>query len=202
MFLVPIHLTSAYVCRFIDPSAPFQSTFISTIGVDFEIISMQCADKLVKLQMWDTAGQERFHAITKTYYRGAQGIMMVYDITDPHSFEDIQSKWLMTVREFGKPDVPLVVVGNKKDLEATSKKHVSAEVVREWCLDNNIIFVETSARTGEGVEETFRKLVEAMIEEGHGAVNRGSDAGVGAKVGKGITLTSSYASLLSPSCCT
>lgn len=84
------------LCRFSDDS--FSSSFISTIGIDFKIKTIDVDGKKIKLQIWDTAGQERFHTITTTYYRGAMGIMLVYDITNGKSFDSI-SKWLRNIDE-------------------------------------------------------------------------------------------------------
>ena len=95
--------------RFSDDA--FNTTFISTIGIDFKIKTIDINGKRVKLQIWDTAGQERFHTITTSYYRGANGIMLVYDITNPKSFDNI-TKWLKNITDFASDDVERILRNN------------------------------------------------------------------------------------------
>ena len=90
----------------------FNTTFISTIGIDFKLKTIHLNGKLIKLQIWDTAGQERFHTITTAYYRGALGVMMVYDVTDKKSFDDIIN-WLRAIKEHANPNVEKMIIGNK-----------------------------------------------------------------------------------------
>ena len=89
----------------------FNTTFISTIGIDFKLKTIHLNGKLIKLQIWDTAGQERFHSITTAYYRGALGVMMVYDVTDKKSFDDIIN-WLRAIKEHANPNVEKMIIGN------------------------------------------------------------------------------------------
>ncbi|KAG6462014.1 hypothetical protein O3G_MSEX012998 [Manduca sexta] len=102
----------------------FTTTFISTIGIDFKIKTVELRGKKIKLQIWDTAGQERFHTITTSYYRGAMGIMLVYDITNEKTFDDIV-KWLRNIDEHANEDVEKMILGNKCDME--EKRVVSKE---------------------------------------------------------------------------
>merc|ERR1719483_462684 len=90
--------------------------YISTIGVDFEIVTLKLNTQVVKLQIWDTAGQERFHNITTSYYRGAHAIMLVYDITSSQSFQNVSAKWLEQIRMYANRECVVLVVGNKSDL--------------------------------------------------------------------------------------
>jgi GTPase SAR1 family protein len=133
------------LCRFSDDS--FNSSFISTIGIDFKMKTIELNGKKIKLQIWfhfltclcnnfeplfisrfnekrDTAGQERFYTITSTYYRGAMGIMLVYDVTDGKSFDSI-GKWLRNIDENANEDVVKMIIGNKSDME--DKRVVSTE---------------------------------------------------------------------------
>uniref|UniRef100_A0A4W5M2F7 Ras-related protein Rab-13 n=1 Tax=Hucho hucho TaxID=62062 RepID=A0A4W5M2F7_9TELE len=102
----------------------FNSTFISTIGIDFKIRTIELDGKKIKLQIWDTAGQERFRTITTAYYRGAMGIMLVYDITNEKSFENIKN-WIRNIEEHASADVEKMVLGNKCDIN--DKRQVSKE---------------------------------------------------------------------------
>jgi len=110
---------SCLLLRFADDI--FTDSFISTIGVDFKIKTIDIDGAKVKLQIWDTAGQERFRTITSSYYRGAHGIIVVYDVTEQKSFANI-TKWLKEIETFAGPAVQKVLVGNKSDL---ANEHVS-----------------------------------------------------------------------------
>ena len=94
----------------------FTDNFMPTIGVDFKIRTIEVDGKTIKLQIWDTAGQERFKTITSSYYKGAAGALVVYDITKPQSFENVD-KWLKEVRDHGAENMVLMLIGNKSDLE-------------------------------------------------------------------------------------
>ncbi|XP_036096272.1 ras-related protein Rab-8A isoform X2 [Molossus molossus] len=102
----------------------FNSTFISTIGIDFKIRTIELDGKRIKLQIWDTAGQERFRTITTAYYRGAMGIMLVYDITNEKSFDNIRN-WIRNIEEHASADVEKMILGNKCDVN--DKRQVSKE---------------------------------------------------------------------------
>ena len=106
---------SSLLMRFADDI--FSDNFLPTIGVDFKIRTIQTGDSIVKLQMWDTAGQEKFKTITAAYYRGAQGVILTYDITDRKSFIDLQN-WLSEIGKYARENVVKILVGNKKDLES------------------------------------------------------------------------------------
>merc|ERR1712198_419784 len=121
----------------------FNTTFISTIGIDFKLKTIHLNGKLIKLQIWDTAGQERFHTITTAYYRGALGVMLVYDITRPTSFDNL-AKWLRTILEHSNADVEKMIIGNKCDME--EQRLISKERGEAIARENGIPFLETSAK--------------------------------------------------------
>lgn len=98
----------------------FQTEYLSTIGVDFKIKRMELEGSQVTLNIWDTAGQERFRNITKSFYKGAHGIVLTYSITDPISFNHIES-WVDQIREAGKAEIDMILVAAKGDLEAERK---------------------------------------------------------------------------------
>ena len=127
--------------RFSDDA--FNTTFISTIGIDFKIKTIELRGKKIKLQIWDTAGQERFHTITTSYYRGALGIMLVYDITNSQSFNNI-AEWLRKIQEHDSEDVEKMILGNKCDME--DKRVISKERGEMFAKENGIRFLETSAQ--------------------------------------------------------
>ncbi|PIA24918.1 hypothetical protein AQUCO_14200005v1 [Aquilegia coerulea] len=127
-----------------------------TIGVEFAYRNIKVGDKLIKAQIWDTAGQERFRAITSSYYRGALGAMLVYDITRRATFDNLK-KWLEELRHFGDSDIVIVVVGNKFDLE--QKREVSEEEGRKFAEKELVCFIETSAMENFNVEEAFLQMI-------------------------------------------
>mmetsp|Transcript_11539 Transcript_11539/g.19154 ORF Transcript_11539/g.19154 Transcript_11539/m.19154 type:complete len:207 (-) Transcript_11539:152-772(-) len=124
----------------------------STIGVEFATKSIQAEGKTIKAQIWDTAGQERFRTITSSYYRGAHGIIVVYDVTDNESFNNVK-QWLHEIDRYACENVNKLLVGNKSDL--TSKRVVSTEQGKEFADSLGIEFLETSAKTSTNVEQAF-----------------------------------------------
>lgn len=146
--------------RFSDDA--FNTTFISTIGIDFKIKTIELRGKKIKLQIWDTAGQERFHTITTSYYRGAMGIMLVYDITNAKSFDNI-AKWLRNIQEHANEDVEKMILGNKCDME--DKRVISKERGETIAIENGIRFLETSAKTNINIERAFVELSESILEK-------------------------------------
>lgn len=123
-----------------------------TIGVDFKIKTVDVDSKQIKLQIWDTAGQERFKTITSSYYKGAHGIIVVYDITDRESFSNIQT-WMAEVEKHACDNISRILVGNKCDLETS--RQVSFEEGQELADHYNVRFMETSAKDSKNVEQAF-----------------------------------------------
>lgn len=148
------------LCRFSDDS--FNSSFISTIGIDFKMKTIELNGKKIKLQIWDTAGQERFYTITSTYYRGAMGIMLVYDVTDGKSFDSI-GKWLRNIDENANEDVVKMIIGNKCDLE--DKRVVPIERGQEVAKHHGIPFIETSAKTNVNIKRAFDDITYRILEK-------------------------------------
>jgi len=141
---------SCLLLRFADDV--YSETYISTIGVDFKIRTMEIGGKTVKLQIWDTAGQEKFRTITSTYYRGAHGIAIVYDVTDQASFNHL-SMWLQEIERSAKDNVSKVIIGNKSDM--TSKRIVDTNSAKDFADKLGIPFLETSAKNSTNVEQAF-----------------------------------------------
>lgn len=154
----------------------FSDNYISTIGVDFKIKTIEIDGKTVKMQVWDTAGQERFRTITASYYRGSNGIILVYDVTDRESFEHI-NYWMKEIDRLATPDVCRLLVGNKIDLE--DKRAVTTEEGKALADQYGVVFIETSAKDNNNIESTFQKMAEAMQKK-QGAA--GPSAGANANV--------------------
>ncbi|KAL7978072.1 hypothetical protein Chor_005059, partial [Crotalus horridus] len=146
------------IIRFSEDS--FSGTYISTIGIDFKIRTVEVEGKRIKLQVWDTAGQERFKTITTAYYRGAMGIILVYDITDEKSFENIQN-WMKSIKENASAGVERLLLGNKCDMEV--KRKVSRDQAEKLCREHGIRFFETSAKSSLNVEEAFNTLARDIL---------------------------------------
>lgn len=123
-----------------------------TIGVEFGARTIQIDNKNIKLQIWDTAGQESFKSITRSYYRGAAGALLVYDITRRDTFTHL-TRWLEEVRQNGNPDTTIMLIGNKSDQD--SRRQVTTEEGERFARENGLIFIETSAKTAANVEEAF-----------------------------------------------
>ncbi|KAG1054963.1 hypothetical protein G6F43_003053 [Rhizopus delemar] len=136
-----------------------------TIGVEFGSRFITLTDgKQIKLQIWDTAGQESFRSITQSYYRGAAGALIVYDISRRETFEHA-STWLADVRKHANPHTTIVLVGNKCDMETRSRQ-VTREEGEKFARDNSIpLFIETSAKSAENVEEVFVKTAEDVYNK-------------------------------------
>ena len=144
---------SCLLLRFADDT--YTESYISTIGVDFKIRTIELDGKTVKLQIWDTAGQERFRTITSSYYRGAHGIIVVYDVTDQESFNNVK-QWLNEIDRYANENVNKLLVGNKSDL--STKRVVDQETAAEFAGQLNIPFLETSAKNATNVEKAFMKM--------------------------------------------
>ncbi|ELK26690.1 Ras-related protein Rab-8A [Myotis davidii] len=174
----------------------FNSSFISTIGIDFKIRTIELDGKRIKLQRLDTAGQERFRTITTAYYRGAMvriahsfsgtslsppahGNMLVYDITNEKSFDNIRN-WIRNIEEHASADVEKMILGNKCDVN--DKRQVSKERGEKLALDYGIKFMETSAKANINVENAFftlaRDIKAKMDKKLEGNSPQGSNQGV------------------------
>jgi len=123
-----------------------------TIGVDFKIRTIEVDGKQIKLQIWDTAGQERFKTITSSYYKGAHGIIVTYDLTDRDTFAKV-SEWMTEVDKHAQENISRILVGNKKDLE--DRREVPYQEGKELADNFNVRFLETSAKESMNVEEAF-----------------------------------------------
>jgi len=137
----------------------FTSNHLTTIGIDFKIKIINLEEKQIKLQIWDTAGQERFRTITKTYYKGAHGIILTYDVTDDNSFKNIRN-WVKQIEQNAQTNVCKVLVGNKCDRE---DRKVSYDEGLQLANEFKMPFFETSAKSNYNVNETFTFLTKDIL---------------------------------------
>nr|CAB3265378.1 ras-related protein Rab-4B [Phallusia mammillata] len=138
----------------------FKEDSTHTIGVEFGSRIVHVGGKSVKLQIWDTAGQERFRSVTRSYYRGAAGAILVYDITSRESFNSL-SNWLTDAKTLASPNIVIILCGNKKDLDA--EREVTFLEASRFAQENEINFLESSALTGENVEDAFNKCAKTIL---------------------------------------
>ncbi|KAI0929100.1 hypothetical protein AcW1_006137 [Taiwanofungus camphoratus] len=146
-----------------------------TLGVEFgsKLITIPEENKVVKLQCWDTAGTESFRSITRSYYRGAAGCLLVYDVTSRQSFLNARS-WLADVREHADPHLTCILVGNKIDLctedgappgPGKRSREVSTEEAELWAKEESLLFVEASAKSGHNVEAAFEQATRDILDK-------------------------------------
>jgi len=175
---------SCLLLRFADDT--YSESYISTIGVDFKIRTIEHDGKTIKLQIWDTAGQERFRTITSSYYRGAHGIIVVYDVTDSDTFDNVKN-WLQEIERYASENVKKLLVGNKSDL--TQKKQVDYTTAKEYAKQLEIPFLETSAKANTNVEQSFITMASEI--KNSMPTNSGPSPGTGANkvlVGQGAPI--------------
>ncbi|CAI8036006.1 Ras-related protein Rab-18-B [Geodia barretti] len=150
---------SSLLLRFVnDTFDPDQS---ATIGVDFKVKTIVLDQKRVKLSIWDTAGQERFRTLTPSYYRGAHGVILVYDVSSRGSFQNLET-WLNELDTYAtKKDLVKMLVGNKIDKES---REVSRSDGLQFARRNSMLFIEASAKTRDGVQQAFQELVQKILQ--------------------------------------
>ena len=138
----------------------FQIKHMSTIGLDYRVKSITLkSGKPVKLQLWDTAGQDRFRAITKSYYKSANGVILIYDITSIQTFDNVKP-WISQIKEQSSQDIVIYIVGNKTDMEEERK--IKTEEGKKLADEYGFPFIETSAKSGLNINETFEDIVEKI----------------------------------------
>ncbi|KAG0003612.1 Ras- protein Rab-18 [Entomortierella chlamydospora] len=153
---------SSLLMRFVDGVFLAPDEISATIGVDFKVKVIDVEGKKYKLTIWDTAGQERFRTLTSSYYRGAQGVILVYDVSNRDSFNDLQT-WFNELDTYcSSKEVVRMIVGNKIDKE--SSREVSRQEGQELAQKLQTLFVECSAKTRLGVQQAFDELVQQIID--------------------------------------
>ena len=146
--------------RFVDNK--FLKTHLATIGIDFKTKNLNINGQEIKLKIWDTAGQERFRNITTQYYKSADGIILVYDVTDEASFEKIRDWMEQILSNTQKDEIGLVLLGNKCDMEP---RNITEEQGNKMAGDLGINYFETSALSGQGINDAFEQLTKDIMKK-------------------------------------
>ena len=148
--------------RFVNNS--FNQNSRNTIGVDFSAVDLSINGQNIKAQFWDTAGQEKYRSIASAYYKNAQGIIITYDVTREQTFKNVNS-WYNELREQGEPDVEIILIGNKIDLE--SERKVTSDQGAQLAKEKGMFFMEVSAKTNQEdcVENAFKILLEEIVNK-------------------------------------
>ena len=135
----------------------FNENYLTTIGVDFKVKTITADDKIIKMQIWDTAGQERFRSITNSYYRGAHGIFIVYDVTNRKSFYDVQHIWKKEIEGHTLDKfIHVFLIANKTDLH--QKREVSYADGENYAIENGMSFLEVSAKNDIFINDAFAEM--------------------------------------------
>ena len=149
---------SCLLLRFCDNS--FQEAHLTTIGLDFRLKTINLKDdRKVKIQIWDTAGEDRFRSITRNYYKGAKGILLIFDVTDKETFTHVRD-WIERIHEESPEGITICLVGNKIDMNES--RVISNEEGKKIADEFKIPYFETSAKSNIGVEEVFTYLVKEV----------------------------------------
>ncbi|CAG9334378.1 unnamed protein product [Blepharisma stoltei] len=136
----------------------FSEYYVNTIGVDFKVRSMDILGKLIKFQLWDTAGHPRFHVITNSYFRGASGLIIVMDLTNPSALDNAKY-WKGELNKQFSDEKPVLLIGNKTDLHRAITYEEAKRLADEW----GIIYIETSAKTKYNVNKAFEILIRSAL---------------------------------------
>ena len=152
---------SCLLLRFADDT--FTENYYSTIGVDFRFKCLEIGERKCKLQIWDTAGQERFKTVTSAYYRGADGIIIVFDQADRESYNNVKN-WIEDISRYSTDDPVKIIIANKDDV-TNDKKTVSNLDITELEKKTGLEIIKTSAKTGDKVTYAFEKLTQKLLLE-------------------------------------
>jgi Ras-related protein Rab-1A len=149
---------SSLILRYTEET--FNSKLVNSIGVDFKMKKKEIDGKVIKVQIWDTAGHERFRAITYSYYRGANAIIIVFDLSDKKSFVSI-TEWLKQIEKHAKENVFKFLVGNKSDL--VEERKVTYKEAKDYADEHDLPYFETSAKEGININELFESSIKTFL---------------------------------------
>ena len=151
---------TCFITRYVNNT--FEELHLGTIGLDYKFKNVMLDDgQEVKVQIWDTAGQDRFHSVTKNYYKGAQGIILIYDVTKQDTFDNVEH-WIEQIKEEVSEKVCIILVGNKIDLD--DERIITYEDGNKIAQKYKLDFYECSAKTGANIENTFKELIKKIVQ--------------------------------------
>lgn len=190
---------SSLITRYVEQD--FCSSHKSTIGVDFLIRTLKVGDKSVKLQLWDTAGQERYKSVSLQFFRLANAVIFVFDVTDPDSFLSLPT-WMKEVRSHAPEEVDLFLIGNKVDLD----RNIDQDLCKSFAIENEMEYFETSAKTGYLVDSTFEKIALNLTLSASSAISEpslpnGLAATTGRRLIRALSFEPSDDAVSKPGCC-
>ncbi|CAF0723256.1 unnamed protein product [Adineta steineri] len=171
---------SSLMVRFVDDI--FTAAYITTIGVDFKMSTINVDGHQCRIQIWDTAGQERFRVITSTYYRGADGVIIVYDVTNGESFANLKD-WITEMERHCDKSVPKILVGNKDDNDNEAGKVVLTSDARAYAEQKGLPFFETSAKDSKNIAEAFNEITSLALKRRLNQSNNGQTPTGGTRIG-------------------
>ena len=155
---------SSFILKYTDNS--FSQEYLSTLGVDYKHKKIKLKNgKDIRVRIFDTAGPERFKSVSFSFIKKADGVILIYDISDLDSFKAVDN-WIKSIRETGKEKLPIILVGNKCDL-SDNKRKISLKEGQDKANEFQIPFYETSCKDGINIKEVFEKLVDDIIEKGN-----------------------------------
>ena len=143
----------------------FKEEYLATVGLDYYSKNEEINNQIIQIKLWDTAGQERFKALTQNYFRNAEGVLLAFDVTNEESFNNLKD-WISSIKinmEAKNIFLPLIVVGNKIDME--NDREITKEEAEKFASENKYKYFETSAKTGEGVDEAVKELINLVLNQ-------------------------------------
>ena len=153
----------------------FKEEYLATVGLDYFTKVEEINNQTIQVKLWDTAGQERFKSLTQNYFRNAQGVLLTFDVTNTESFDNLKD-WINSIKknmEGNNVFIPLIIIGNKIDME--DSREIQKEDAQKFSTENKYKYFETSAKTGEGVDDAIRDLVIQVLSSKQ--ANEGKDEG-------------------------
>ena len=146
----------------------FKEEYLSTVGLDYYSKEEIIDGKTINIKLWDTAGEERYKSLTQNYFRNAEGVLLVFDVTNTDSFNNLK-EWINSIKQNmeGKNIfIPIIIIGNKLDME--DQREITKEQAEQFVSENKYKYFETSAKTGEGIDKSIRELaVQILKQDGH-----------------------------------
>ena len=142
----------------------FKEEYLGTVGLDYYTKEEIIDNKTIRVKLWDTAGQERFRSLTQNYFRNAEGVLLTFDLTSNESFDSLK-EWINSIKKNMESQniyIPLVIIGNKLDMEEL--REIKKEDAEKFANENNYKYFETSAKTGEGIDNSIRELIILVLK--------------------------------------